>query len=165
MKKGIAPIILLLVIFVVGGVSLLTIKSFSPKEKNQPTVKPTLAVPLPSEKSIITTFFNLIDEKRVDAAVSMMTNSILKDDSQKQAWGVQFNAFNSVKVLKIESSMPEEWSGNEHSYRVTLEVKMDPGSANAPIPYYGWENGQNIRWITLEKSVSLWKIKGIATGP
>ncbi len=42
---------------------------------------------------------------------------------------------------------------------------MDPSSANAPIPYYGYETGENIRFITLVKENKLWKIDEIATGP
>ena len=95
----------------------------------------------------------------------MMTSTITDNDSQKQAWGVQLNAFKSVKVLDVTPSMPEEWKDNLHTYKVTLDVVMDPTSANQPIPYYGYDNGKNIRWITLEKSGTLWKVTGIATGP
>lgn len=112
-------------------------------------------VPLPQETDIVHTFFNLIGEKKPSDAVGMMNVS---DDSQKQAWAVQFNAITSIKVLNVVPA-------GEHTYKVTLDVKMNPDSANAPIPYYGWENGKNIRWITLEKVGNLWKVQGIATGP
>jgi len=42
---------------------------------------------------------------------------------------------------------------------------IDSSAANAPIPYYGYENGQNTRFIPIIKENSLWKIDGIATGP
>jgi hypothetical protein len=42
---------------------------------------------------------------------------------------------------------------------------MNPNSANEPIPYFGWENGQNIRWVTLVKEGKMWRIEGLATGP
>ena len=95
----------------------------------------------------------------------MMSDAINKDDSQKQAWGVQLNAMKSVKTVSVEPSMQEEWSSTKHTYKVVLEISMDPASANAPIPYYGYENGRNIRLISLIKEGSLWKIEGIATGP
>jgi hypothetical protein len=119
-------------------------------------------VPLPQETDIVRTFFNLIGEKRASDAVGMMNVS---DDSQKQAWAVQFNTITSIKVLNIAPSMQSDWTDTRHSYKVTMDVKMDPASANAPIPYYGWDNGQNIRWINLVKVGNLWKIEGIATGP
>jgi hypothetical protein len=43
---------------------------------------------------------------------------------------------------------------------------MKPEAENAqPMPYYGWGNGEFVRWITLEKVDNVWKIAGIATGP
>jgi hypothetical protein len=124
------------------------------------------AVPLPAEKDIVNNFFNLINEGKISDAVNMMTPANTSDDSNKQAWGVQFNAFKSISVVSVDSSMPEEWTSNSHVYKVTLDVKMKPESENAqPMPYYGWGNGQFIRWITLEKVNNFWKVGGISTGP
>ncbi|OGD84742.1 hypothetical protein A2165_03185 [Candidatus Curtissbacteria bacterium RBG_13_40_7] len=128
-------------------------------EENTPNV------PLPTEEDIIRTFYNLINEGRPADAISMMTSFLVGNDTSKQAWGVQFNSFKSVKVLAIEPSMQEEWTSTKHTYKVTLDVQMKPEAQNAPIPNYGWENGQNIRWITLEKVENLFKIVVIATGP
>jgi hypothetical protein len=118
--------------------------------------------PLPREDDIIRIFFNLIDEKRPTEAVAMMNET---ENSQKQAWAVQFNAIRSIKVLSVEPSMQNEWTDTKHSYKVVVDVTMKPESASAPIPYYNWDNGQNIRWINLEKSGNGWKIAEIATGP
>lgn len=119
-------------------------------------------VPLPQETDIIRSFFSLIGEKKPADAVGMMN---VNNDSEKQAWAVQFNAIMSMNISSIEPSMQEEWTETKHTYKVTMDVKMNPDSANAPIPYYGWDNGKNIRWITLEKIGNLWKVNGIATGP
>jgi hypothetical protein len=49
---------------------------------------------------------------------------------------------------------------------VILDAKIKPGSENAAIPNFGWENGENIRWVSLKKnSDGMWKILGIGTGP
>ena len=43
---------------------------------------------------------------------------------------------------------------------------MKPEAANVvPMPNYGWDNGENYRWVTLEKVNNKWMIGGIATGP
>lgn len=120
------------------------------------------AVPTPSENDIINTFFNLINEKRIPEAISMMD---VYDETTKQAWGVQFNAFESVTLTKIDAYNQDSWSPTEHIYKVTISAKMSPESASAPIPYYGWDTNPNIRWVTIVKIGNLWKIKGIATGP
>jgi len=95
----------------------------------------------------------------------MMSTSMVGDDSHKQAWGVNFNALKSVKVLKVKPAMKENWTDNNHEYEVTLDIKVSPEAANAPIPYYGWENGSNIRWVEIVKENGLWKINSLATGP
>jgi len=118
-------------------------------------------VPLPQEEDIINNFFSLIETGDISKAVSMMK---IKNDSEKQAWAGQFNAFNYVQVLKIEKASENEWSDNKHIYKITLDVIMKPESGSAPIPYYGYQNGQNIRFITLEKDGSLWKIAEIGGG-
>ncbi|MCX6730423.1 MAG: hypothetical protein NTZ55_01100 [Candidatus Roizmanbacteria bacterium] len=143
------------------------IKSIEPtiKQDITPTVPVSRIVPLPQETDIIRTFFHLIEERKISEAVMMMSDQITSDDSTKQAWGVQLNSIQSVKVVDIVSSMPEEWKADKHTYQVTLELTMNPSSQSAPIPYYGYENGRNIRWMTLNKVGTLWKIDGIATGP
>jgi len=181
MKKGIAPIFVLIAVLVVGGVGVLSTKILKkPGESNQssnqspiqtiiqtsPTTqqeqKTNNEVPLPSDKDIIRNFVSLIEDGEAGkAALTMKT----KDDTELQAWAVHFNAINSFKLLKIEKANEESWTNNKHIYKVALDVWMDPKSADAPIPYYGWENGENTRWITLEKVGDVWKIAEIATGP
>ena len=122
----------------------------------QSSVKESSGVPLPTQEDVVRTFISLIAEKRISEAVGMMDVS---DESQKQAWGVQLNSFESIALKNIKEN-------GANSFEVTLTVKMKPDSANGPIPYYGYENGDNIRWIGLKKgSDNLWKITGFATSP
>ncbi len=115
-------------------------------------------VPLPQGEDIVRNFFNLIDEGRVTDAVGMMSSKAISDESQKQAWGVEFNAFEKVSLVSIEAA-------GENQYKIVLDVKMKPESANAIIPYYGFFDGENTRWVLLEKENGLFKVVGIATGP
>jgi hypothetical protein len=143
---------------IVSGIVPLPAPRLEEVSKDQP-------VPVSQEEDIVRNFFVLIDEKKPSDAVSMMADSITKDDSLKQAWAVQFNAIKSLKVTKIEPSLEAEWSSERHKYKLTLNVLMNSDSANAPIPYYGWKNGTNIRWVTIVKEDDLWKIQGLATSP
>ncbi|OGG02722.1 hypothetical protein A2W14_02215 [Candidatus Gottesmanbacteria bacterium RBG_16_37_8] len=122
-------------------------------------------VPTIREEDIIRSFFALIDQDHPSDAISMMTPALVGDEKSKQTWGVHFDAIENISITLIEPSMQEEWTDNEHIYKITLEVTMKPESAFAPIPNYGWDNGSNIRWLSIEKISSLWKITGIATGP
>lgn len=137
------------------------------------TVQPTgqqkqqlSSVPLPTGEDIVRTFFELINEKRIPEAVSMMTKVNTENDSTRQAWGVQFNAFESIKAKSIEAYNKESWTNDQQEYKVNLAVQMKPEAASGPIPNYGFDNGDNnIRWIVLVKENNLWKVQGIGTGP
>lgn len=120
------------------------------------------SVPLPRDEDIINNLINLIEEGKPDLAAKMMKTS---DESELQAWAVHFSNINSFKLLSVEKANENEWTDTKHIYKVVLDVLMNPDSASAPIPYYGWENGQNTRWFTLEKVGNTWKIAEIATGP
>jgi len=130
------------------------------------TTSPESTVPLPTGEDIIRTFFNLIDEGRIPEAIIMMSPKLVLDDSTRQAWGVHFNAIESMKVLAIEPFWQEEWTENKETYKVTLEASVASEAANAPIPYYGWQDNPNFRWVTIEKGEDdVWQIAEIATGP
>ncbi len=129
------------------------------------TTSTNASAPLPAGEDIIKTFFSLINEKKPANAISMMTTEMIGDESSKQAWGVQFNNINSVSLKEINSYSKSEWVEGEQIYKVILDIKMDPKSVSAAIPYYGWENGENTRWIVIKKDGNLWKISSINTGP
>jgi hypothetical protein len=158
-------IILLGIIILAGGALF-----YSQKQKSSsPSV-----IPLPGEiekttmtdpKNIVAKFFQNIADKKIPDAIVMMTTKAVPDDSAQQAWGVQFNAFKKLIVTSVESSLVDSWTDASQSYKVTMDVEMTPDSVNGPIPYYGYENGINIRWVTLEKENNAWKIAGISTGP
>jgi len=122
------------------------------------------SVPLPSEEDTIRSFFRLIDENKVTGAVSMLSEELVSSESAKQAYGVQFNAIEFANVVDINPSDVQAWDENQKQYEVIVDIKMNPDSSNEVIPYYGWMDGENIRWITLKKENSLWKIDEIATG-
>jgi len=134
--------------------------SLSPTPKLEKEVGDS--VPLPSDEDIIRNFFSFFGTQDAYKAALMMKTT---DDSERQSWAVQFAAFNYLQVLKIEKANENQWTNNKHFYKVTLDVVMKPESADAPIPYYGYQNGENIRWLTLEKVGDIWKIAEIATGP
>lgn len=119
-------------------------------------------IPLPQEEDIIRNFTSLIENGKPDEAAKMMKTN---NDSELQAWAVQFSNITSFKLLKIEKFNENEWTDNKHIYKVIFDIWMDPRSADAPISYYGWQNGQNTRWLTLEKVGNIWKIAEITSGP
>lgn len=139
--------------------------SNTPKNEEKqitPTAKATSGT---KEEDTIKTFFQKINDAKADEAVLMMAPDIVNDSSTKQAWAVQFNAFKKVSIIKIEESLPENWTSTTHTYKVTLDVEMKPEAKNAVIPFYGYDNGENVRFVSIVKVSGVWKIQNIATGP
>lgn len=90
----------------------------------------------------------------------MMSDKAVPNEETKQLWAVQFNNFDSVKIGKIENSI------EANLYKVELTVKVNPRAVNEPIPYYGYSDKTEIRFIKLIKDdQKQWKIEGISTGP
>jgi len=148
-------IILFLAFFLFGCVSKPVTKTIVPSVS--PSASP--AVPLPTQEDTIRLFYNLINEHRIPEAIAMMSPRLVADDSAKQAWGVQFNDIRSIKVLDIQPGLAD------NSFKVILEVSVNSEAASLPIPYYGYEDNPNFRWLDLIKVDGRWLIDSINTGP
>jgi hypothetical protein len=176
MKINKLIILILPVVLVAGVVLVLAFQSgsfFSGQKKlpTAPQISPepvisTQTVPLPSEENIISLFFSLIDEGRIDEAIGMMSPEVVPNEASKQAWKTQFEAIQSINPQAIQAYNREQWTGKEHLYQVTLAVSVSEKAAHAPIPYYGWRENSDTRWITLKKNQEgQWQIASLATGP
>lgn len=161
---------ILLVLIIVGLASFLVVcitgylnnktqevnqNALNSSESQEPSNVET--VPLPTKEDAIRLFFSLINEKRIPEAVEMLTEETSGDEAQKQTWAVQFDAIESVSVKNITEE-------SENVYKVLIDVKMDPEAVNAVIPYFGYNDGLNTRWVTVEKAGLIYKIGEIATG-
>lgn len=134
-----------------NGVTLsATTRSYSSNDEGVSTVKDFLA---------------LIDAKQVAQAVDMLTPEIIASMPARQAWEEQFTAFASVLPVEVQPAEQDRWSNTIHIYKVKVNAEINPAAANAPIPYYGYDNGLNVRWIALQKVNEVWKILSISTGP
>ena len=67
--------------------------------------------------------------------------------------------------MNVEPASVNKWNGNRHVFKVTLEAYVED-APNAAIPFFGWHDNPNVRWITMElDSRHRWVVAGIATGP
>lgn len=120
------------------------------------------SVPLLSGEDVIRTYTSLIDEQNIAEAVGMMN---IQDDAVKQSWGVYLDSFSSLTLKRIDPYNKNEWTDTHETFQVLFAAQMKPEAASAAIPNYGWENGDNVRWVSISKVNALWKIAEIATGP
>jgi len=163
MKK----IILILTIFSFAA-GLFILKSVLPSNDR---VNEVVSVPLPSkteealiklsQNETIEKFFSLINSEKIEEALQLLHSKIIPDNEVKSNWFKQFSILKSITVNSIT-----KLNSDEEIYRVQLTIgEIFPSAIEAAIPNYGWNTGENVRWITLEKEDDLWKISQIATGP
>jgi hypothetical protein len=106
-------------------------------------------------------FFACIDEGDADGAVKRLSTALVPDSATGKAWLAGFQSLKSVKVVKAEQVRNEEWTDQFEAYKVTLDV-----STSEPPEKYGWDNGQNTRWITLvPQGTGAWKVDSLQTSP
>jgi len=113
--------------------------------------------------AVISQFIALINDHRVSDALAMMGPELVPD-ADRAAWTRQFSAIKSIHVMDIRSADTGR-SGPCFEYKVTLEADVSSEAANAPIPYYGWDDNPNLRWIKLCPRGDQWLISSIGTGP
>ena len=110
-----------------------------------------------SQQAVATGFFDNLAALKIQDALAMMDT----DENTKQAWGVNFNTIELLKVNNIEEAFKEEWTESRQSFKVQLYVKVKPEGEQM-----GWQNGQNFRWITLEKNANgQWLVHELASNP
>ena len=112
---------------------------------------------------VISQFIALINDHRVSDALAMMSPELVPD-ADRTAWTRQFSAIKSIHVMDIRPADTER-SGACFKYKVTLEADVSSEAANEPIPYFGWDDNPNLRWIELCPRGDKWLISSIGTGP
>ena len=141
-------------------------KEKNKKENYKEILMPTNTSTSTSDaQSMVRTFFQHLSDGNISEAVLMMSPEVIANDSTKQAWGVQLNSFSFLQLLSVDPVMKEEWTNTTEEYKVVINAKMKQESATALIPYYGWNDGSNTRFIILEKKGNIWYIQAIGTGP
>ena len=109
-----------------------------------------------SQEQVVRDFLNALSGKDIQKALGMMD----ANDNTKQSWGVNFNTIKSLEIKKIEEAFKEEWTPTRQTFKATLNVQVTDAGLQI-----GWSNGNNFRWITVEKNASGWQIHELANNP
>jgi hypothetical protein len=101
-------------------------------------------------------FFQFLADKKIDEALAMMD----ANDGTKNMWKTNFKTINSLSVRGANPVFLEEWTSVRQVFKVDLTVRVTPEGEG-----YGWNQGQNFRWITLEKNGETWQVHELANNP
>jgi hypothetical protein len=119
---------------------------------------------LAPEEELIYLLFGSINNRQNLEAVKLLSQNLNPNKETERLWIEQFNAIRSVHILGLKEISKDTWTETKKIYKVTLEIYVDNSAANTPIPYYGWEDNPNIRFITVVKINGRWYIDQIGTG-
>jgi hypothetical protein len=110
-------------------------------------------------------FFVIVNSRDINEAMKSMAQAMINTPEKRKGWRSQLAAIRSIHVLGVEPARTQDWRDNLHIFKVTLETYVE-NSPNAPIPFYGWGDNPNVRWVTMKlNSQRRWVIEEIATGP
>lgn len=112
------------------------------------------------EENFIYDYFEAIDQGETDLYFSMMDEELAGDENKREMWKTAFSGLDLIKVVSLYPEEERKWYDKQPLYKVTIYTIPKPGS-----PYYGWDEGENTRWITVTTNENSRKIVSIATGP
>lgn len=101
-------------------------------------------------------FFTLLSEKKIDEALAVMD----ADQNTKQMWRVNFRTIQFLQIKNVEPAFEEEWISTRQTFKAELDVKVTSEGEN-----YGWSQGQNTRWVSLQKNGDIWQVHELASNP
>ena len=108
------------------------------------------------QQAIVEQFWGKIAEQKIDDALAMMD----ANQATKDMWRTNFKTLKSVSVKKTEKAFEDEWTAARQTYKMQLNVSVSKEGEG-----YGWKNGLNFRWVTIEKTGQSWQIHEIANNP
>ncbi|MCL5438886.1 MAG: hypothetical protein M1268_02760 [Patescibacteria group bacterium] len=129
-----------------------------------PTATKTLSTPekLLTAEDTLKKFVGFIKNDKISDAVALLSVKATKDEKSKQQWETNFKSILNISLARVDDFEKAAWTDNFEQYKIIFDIKLKPGVSEN----YGWTDGDNIRWITLEKdNKDVWKITEIATGP
>jgi hypothetical protein len=106
-------------------------------------------------------FFSFISKGDAVTAVRQLAYQAAPNEATANMWLANFQSIKSLKVVSIEQANLEQWTDEWESYKVTLDI-----ATSEPPDKYGWENGRNVRWVTLiPQGGGSWKVAELAQSP
>jgi len=112
------------------------------------------------EENYIYEFFETINQEDFEQAFSMMDEKLIGNIAMQEMWKANFSSLDKIKVVSLYPEEEEKWHKQQPLFKVIIYAILKPGT-----PYYGWDEGRNTRWITINPSGDSWKIVSIASSP
>ena len=107
--------------------------------------------PYPNRASLILNFFSQLSTGHLDTALRYLP------ETNREMWRPNLASIQALAISDIKVFDPNNWTANQQQYKVVVNVTPS-GDGNT----YCWENGDNIRYITIQNIDGQWKIVNIS---
>ncbi|HNT30222.1 MAG TPA: hypothetical protein PKL83_04700 [bacterium] len=101
-------------------------------------------------------FCTYLADSEFDAALELMD----ADATTKQAWKTNFSTLEKLKIESVGPVRIAEWTDSRQIFKVHLTATVSPEGEEL-----GWMNGENERWISLQKNGDRWQVHEFAYNP
>jgi hypothetical protein len=119
-----------------------------------------------SGEEFLKIFLDTVGKNNSTLAINMIDTSIFTDSNMQKDWEKGIDNIQSLNIKNFEKHLQDKWTAEEEAYLITMEIKVKNESAEIQAPYLKWNNGDNVRIITVKKSKdSLWRVTGIFLKP
>lgn len=114
-----------------------------------------------THQSDLEKFLGHLGTEDVFWTIHQMSSRLCPDDAAGRLWLEAFSSRETAEVLSIEAIRLEEWTRDWEAYKVVLRVETAE-----PPERFGWENGENTRWVTLvPQGAGGWKVDEWSANP
>lgn len=148
--------------YAVDGLSgkLLAIQDENGNEVDPAGVKKEQKRPKEDARKAVVEFFELIDKGKTDQALDMMVPDMVADEQNHDMWLAALNDVESIEMDKITEFTPDSWTDAMEYYKCSLTVRLKDDAQ------FGlWEDGEIIRFITVQAVNGEWKVLEISANP
>ena len=114
------------------------------------------------QRHMVIKFFTLINEGNTKDAVNMMDDNMVPNQDMKDMWIKSLSSISGHEFIQGGFTNEDEGSWTEDTQRFKVKINI-PETCNCES--FGWDHGQNTRWITMVKYEDQWKIHELSTSP
>ncbi len=135
-----------------------TLKSISPEEVKYEFYPDKVSKI--KEENFIYDFFEAITKGDTEQYFSMMDRDLAGNETMQEMWKTAFSSLELIKIVRLYPEDERKWHNKQPLYEAIIY-----SIPKSRAPYYGWDEGKNVRWISITPTEDSWKITAIATSP
>ena len=114
----------------------------------------TPTISYPNQANLVLNFLSQLSTGHLDTAIRYLP------EAERATWYSNLASIQALAIIDVKIYNPAQWTETQQQYQVTVNVTPSGDGYT-----YGWENGENLRYLTLRKIDDQWLITDLAPQP